>query len=79
MSENLPEIPPISIPYVDYQESIYKFAAIVDGQLVGIFRVQSHTASIYANNPTFIQVSENFEAPLGSTWDGNNFIVERSV
>ena len=68
----LPEIPPLS---TEAQTVNYTFVAIVDGVVATTFKVQDRAASVLNSNPTFVQIPDNVVIPIGSVWDGQNFIV----
>jgi hypothetical protein len=72
MSEILPEIPPFT---TDSLPTPYVFVAVVNGVAATTFKVHDRAASVLGSNPIFVQIAENTVIPVGSIWDGQNFIV----
>jgi hypothetical protein len=76
MIEEIPQsVPPVPEIGSIESEPTYSFMAIVDGEVITSFKVNQRAAYALANDPIFVQVPDNYRVPVGSLWDGTNFIV----
>ena len=60
-----------------HPDDFVSFAIIVDGEVVHHLTMQKQQemhVAIFSSDPKFIRVKPNDQPPLGTKWDGENFV-----